>query len=139
MNKNKVWLQPSMLMEIAHQVAKKEFKNKSFSFQQLWSLVWKKAIQFKNEKVEDWIGVFYTDLVQDKRFLIAGSNEWLLAEYVKIEDAEKIARKMYYDEKSEVYEEGFEDYKPEENSPEWDDEADGVISDITQDEDEEDK
>lgn len=138
LNTEKKQLHPKDLMEIAYEVAKENFKDDQFTFQKLWSLTWKNAPQFHDGDVKEWIGTFYTDLIQDKRFLIAGPNSWILREFVTVEQAEKMSNTMFLYEKEEIYEEGFEDYKPEidENEENWKIDNEEVIDEIIQEDDE---
>lgn len=105
MSKN---LYPRMLINLAYEIAKKEFNDRSFSFQSLWSLVWNRATDFKGEKVENWIGIFYTDLCQDRRFLVCGPTTWCLKESITVAKAEKIANTMFLYENDDIFEEGYE-------------------------------
>ncbi|MDQ0513576.1 DNA-directed RNA polymerase delta subunit [Mycoplasmoides fastidiosum] len=106
-------LNPRMLTDLAYEIALTQFHNQNFSFQNLWSLVWSQATDFKQEKVEDWIGDFYVDLCQDKRFLVCGPTTWCLKECITVEKAEKIANTMFLYEKDDLFEEGYEDYTDE--------------------------
>ncbi|XBA51223.1 DNA-directed RNA polymerase subunit delta [[Mycoplasma] cavipharyngis] len=99
-----------MLTDLAYKIACKHFFQKNFTFQTLWSKVWNKATDFKNENVADWIGIFYADLCQDARFLVCGPTTWCLKESITLEKAEKIANTMFLYEKDDLFEEGYEEY-----------------------------
>ncbi|GCE63760.1 DNA-directed RNA polymerase subunit delta [Candidatus Mycoplasma haematohominis] len=96
------------LVDIAYGIAKEQFQNQFFSFSEIWSKVWKSAERFSKEKVEDWIGYFYTELILDPRFTIYGFNNWKLREFVPLNEIKKLEKTIFSDDA--VFEEEYEAY-----------------------------
>ena len=82
------------LINIAYDISKKEYQNKDFTFNDLW----KKVIKFEHlnsdESLEE-IGNFYSDIMQDPRFIYTGNNKWQLKEYVSLSEIDKMQSRMY--------------------------------------------
>ncbi|WEK83299.1 MAG: DNA-directed RNA polymerase subunit delta [Mycoplasma sp.] len=98
-----------LLIDVAYDVAKQNYKNKQFAFNDLWSDVAKK-VRYTPSQIKEETGEFYSDLMQDPRFIFCGKNNWQLSEYLTNQEKDKMVE-MLYDLKSDVYEEGFEDEK----------------------------
>lgn len=95
-----------LLVDVAYEVAQKKYKDKQFAFSDLWSEVSKK-LRYSPSQIEEETGEFFSDLMQDTRFIFCGKNNWQLSEFLTLEEkAKKVS--MLYDLKSEVFEEGFE-------------------------------
>ncbi|MDE6289352.1 MAG: DNA-directed RNA polymerase subunit delta [Ureaplasma sp.] len=89
--------------EIAYEIAKKDFKNKEFNFNDLVNKVIDKAGISRNE-FDDQIGDFYTNLLQDVRFVFLGNNQWALKENLKFADYQIKINSLYDFEQSDVVE-----------------------------------
>ena len=89
--------------EIAYEIAKKDFKNKEFNFNDLVNKVIDKAGISRNE-FDDQIGDFYTNLLQDVRFVFSGNNQWALKENLKFSDYQIKINSLYDFEQSDVVE-----------------------------------
>lgn len=98
----------SELVDLAYSIAKEQFGNKLFSFSSIWSKVWKSADRFSREKVENWIGYFYTELSTDPRFIIYSFNNWRLREFVSIKELQKFGKVIFSSEA--LFEEEYEAY-----------------------------
>lgn len=108
------------LIDIAYELAKNNFKEKSFDFNTIWSKVVKET-KMNKEMQDKMIGVFYVDLLEDKRFLFIGKNSWRLKEFVHFDELDKYEKALFNFE-GQVIEEGFEDVAKEMNSKSEDDE-----------------
>ena len=64
----------------------------------LYIKLWKKVIKFahlnSDEALEE-IGNFYSDIMQDPRFIYTGNNRWQLKEYVSLSEIDKMQSRMY--------------------------------------------
>lgn len=96
------------LVDKAYEIAKEQFQGQFFSFSEIWSKVWKNAERFSKEKVEDWIGYFYTELALDPRFTVYGFNKWKLREFVPLSEIKKLEKTVFSDDT--VFEEEYEAY-----------------------------
>ncbi len=95
------------LIDYAYDVAKEEFKDQPFTFNQLWKPTYK-AAKIKSTVAKEYIGDFYTDLLQDIRFVLLGKQTWKLKEYVKFNEYEKMSKAMFgYEEYHEAEYEEF--------------------------------
>ena len=56
------------LSDVAYDIAIKEFKNKTFSFKDLWSKI-VSISRMKKAEANDQIGEFYAEIMQDPRFI----------------------------------------------------------------------
>ncbi|MDR2823168.1 MAG: DNA-directed RNA polymerase subunit delta [Mycoplasmataceae bacterium] len=94
--------------------AVKEKKNKPFTFDEVWKVLTKKGSGYKKEE-PNLIGVVYTDLLQDSRFIYLGNKRWMLREYVSQREIANLQNALY-DFNQEVTEEGFEKVAEEPNT-----------------------
>ena len=96
------------LSDIAYDIAIKEFKNKTFSFKDLWSKIVSKKKKKKDE-ANDHIGEFYAKIMQDPRFIYCKNNNWKLKEFLSINDVKNTQNMLYNSGYSDdLYEEGYE-------------------------------
>lgn len=91
-------LQVSELVDLAYDIAKSQFGNQFFSFTSIWSKVWKSSSNFSKEKVENWIGYFYTELLTDPRFVVFSFNNWRLKEFMNFDEVKKLDKTVFYDD-----------------------------------------
>ncbi|CBY92103.1 DNA-directed RNA polymerase delta subunit (RNAP delta factor) [Mycoplasma haemofelis str. Langford 1] len=105
-------LHVSQLVEFAYTVAKEQFKGDFFSFHSLWSKTWKGASAFSKEKVENWIGFFYAEILLDPRFVAFNFNKWKLKEFMSFEDIKKLETTVFSEDS--MFEEGYADYMADE-------------------------
>ena len=82
------------LINIAYDISKKEYQNKDFTFNDSWKKVIKFAHLNSDEALEE-IGNFYSDIMQDPRFIYTGNNKWQLKEYVSLSEIDKMQSRMY--------------------------------------------
>lgn len=101
-------LHVSELVDLAYKLASEHFKDQIFSFTSIWSKVWKSASNFSKEKVENWIGYFYVELLNDPRFIIFSFNKWRLKEFMDFDEVKKFEKTVISDES--LFEEGYESY-----------------------------
>ncbi|MDR0857338.1 MAG: DNA-directed RNA polymerase subunit delta [Mycoplasmataceae bacterium] len=97
------------LIEIAYTYAKANVGKGEFSFKDAWGWVSKEAdlsIDLKKELISQ----FYTDLLQDPRFVYAGQNKWLLRDYLTRKEQADLSNKLY------DFEEITEDEKESKNA-----------------------
>ena len=96
------------LSDIAYDIAIKEFKNKTFSFKDLWSKI-VSASRMKKTDANDQIGEFYAEIMQDPRFIYCKNNNWKLKEFLSINDIKNTQNTLYNSVCSDdFYEEGYE-------------------------------
>lgn len=68
------------LITLAYECALKNFKNKPFTFRQIWEELVKKAKLDKSER--ELVGQFYIDLLEDPRFIFIGGKKWRIREFL---------------------------------------------------------
>lgn len=91
---------------LAYELALKNYKNKSFTFMQIWKDLVKKC-KFDEEEQKN-ISQFYIDLLQDKRFIFVGNKKWKIREFLKHDEIVKLENALYDfeqedDEKGDTY------------------------------------
>lgn len=79
-------------IDLAANLAKKNFKSKNFTFHELLDL-----IKEKNPSWEVDIGDLYINVIEDVRFLSIGAQKWRLHENLKYEEVKKIRMAMFGD------------------------------------------
>lgn len=82
------------LIDVAYNLAKSNFKNNKFEFSALWKLVLSDT-KLSKEEADKVIGMFYTDLLSDKRFVFVGKNVWRLREFVPFNEYEDYAKNLF--------------------------------------------
>lgn len=95
------------LIDVAYDLAQKEYKDKTFSFTDLFNKV-TKQLRLDTKTKDENIGEFYSDLIQDKRFVFCGKNQWRLSQYLTLNEINNLHTNLYNDGSEQVYEEGFE-------------------------------
>ena len=110
------------LLDEAYSFVKAEYQDKPFTFSQLWKNVVKRT-NLNNKEAKEQIGDFFSDLLEDVRFVHLGKQKWALREYLKYEEWDAISKSMFGTK--EYFEEGYENYQPEN----IEDEAELEISD----------
>lgn len=103
------------LIDQAYTIAQTQFKNRSFDFNTLWKEI-VKHYKITKEEEPKIIGDFYTQLLQDFRFVHIGDRKWRLRETIKYSELDKISQSMFSGK--EYYEEGYENFVPEKNENE---------------------
>ena len=78
---------------LAYELALKNYKNKSFTFMQIWKDLVKKC-KFDEEEQKN-ISQFYVDLLQDKRFIFVGNKKWKIREFLKHDEIVKLENALY--------------------------------------------
>ncbi len=94
--------------DIAYEVAKEEFGDKVFSFNQLWS---KTASRIKTPTKQQATvkGELYSEIMQDTNFLYIGKQNWKLREFVDQNTLKKTLASSLYDFDKSLTEEDIED------------------------------
>ena len=96
------------LSDVAYDIAIKEFKDKTFSFKDLWSKI-VSVSRMKKAEAKDQIGEFYAEIMQDPRFIYCKNNNWKLKEFLSINDVKNTQNMLYSSGYSDdFYEEGYE-------------------------------
>ena len=98
------------LNDVAYDIALKQFGDKTFSFNDLWSKV-VSISRIKKSEADEQVGEFYTEIMQDPRFVYCKDNTWKLKDFLSINDAKNSEKFLYNNNKTDVYEEGYEDVK----------------------------
>ncbi|AAP57010.2 DNA-directed RNA polymerase subunit delta [Mycoplasmoides gallisepticum] len=130
------------LIDKAYEVAQKNFVKKEFTFNDLWKLVVKDE-NFNKKDAQELIGAFYTDLIQDTRFVYVGDQKWLIKSMMLHDEWAKLSETLH--NQQEYLEEGYEHVKVQvevdESSPEISNEGeesslidDNIIVDSTEEE-----
>ena len=81
------------IITLAYELALKNYKNKSFTFMQIWKDLVKKC-KFDEEEQKN-ISQFYVDLLQDKRFIFVGNKKWKIREFLKHDEIVKLENALY--------------------------------------------
>lgn len=118
------------LVNDAYLLCKDQYKNKKFSFNEVWNKLVKQKKLSKAEQEEN-IGSLYTEFLQDQRFIYAGSNSWRLREFATQEEIKNLQNSLY-DFSPDVMEEGYDST----NVPEVEDDLDNDQKNMDMDEDE---
>ena len=120
------------LVALAYDLAKTKYKQKTFSFNEIWDALKKKYKEINNDEYID----FFVNIQQDPRFII-NSDKLRLREYTTVEEFNKIMNLRYSkvetdepeveettEEISESIEENPEYAEENENTNEFDNEGD---------------
>ncbi len=94
-------------IDIAYNLAKKEYGNKEFAFSELFSKL-SKSLHWTKKESDSNIGEFYANLMQDRRFIFCGKNNWCLSEYLNLKQKADLNSKLYENNSTQVFEEGYE-------------------------------
>lgn len=94
--------------EIAYEIAKQEFKDKEFSFDDLATKVVKR-IKASTKDVATVKGELYSEIMQDTNFLYLGKKVWRLREYVDQTNLKRTLASSLYDFDKSLTEEDYED------------------------------
>ena len=78
---------------LAYELALKNYKNKPFTFMQIWKDLVKKC-KFDEEEQKN-ISQFYVDMLQDKRFIFIGNKKWKIREFLKHDEIVKLENALY--------------------------------------------
>lgn len=95
------------LIEVAYNIAKKEYNNHQFAFKDLFSAV-THSMRWSKKEADEYIGELYTDMMQDKRFVFCGHNNWCLSEFLSLEQKHEFTNKLYESSTDQVYEEDYQ-------------------------------
>ncbi|MDR2369819.1 MAG: DNA-directed RNA polymerase subunit delta [Mycoplasmataceae bacterium] len=90
--------------QIYHHV-KSEYNNRTFTFHEVWKKIIKDDKLSKDEQKQN-IGIVYTDLLQDARFVYTGNKKWMLREFATQEEIAQYQNALY-DFNTDVVEEGY--------------------------------
>ena len=77
---------------LAYELALKNYKNKPFTFMQIWKDLVKKC-KFDEEEQKN-ISQFYVDMLQDKRFIFIGNKKWKIREFLKRDEIIKLEAQL---------------------------------------------
>lgn len=86
-------MENKQIITLAYELAKTKYKNKPFTFEQLWADLVKKARLDKDE--QKIVGHVYTCLLQDHRFIFIGNHEWKVREFLKQDEQAALSHALY--------------------------------------------
>ena len=81
------------LIDLAYDVAKTKYRNKAFTFTELWKEFVKKCKLDKEE--QNLAGHIYTSMLQDPRFIFIGKGEWKVREFLKLDEQKTLSNALY--------------------------------------------
>ena len=81
------------LIDLAYELAKTKYKDKAFTFEQLWKELVKKCRLDKDE--QNLAGHIYTTMLQDHRFIFTGNGEWKIREFLKLDEQQTLSNALY--------------------------------------------
>lgn len=86
-------MENKQIITLAYELAKTKYKNKPFTFQQLWNDLVKKAkLDAQEQKI---VGHVYTCMLQDHRFIFIGNHEWKVREFLKESEQAALSHALY--------------------------------------------
>lgn len=86
-------MENKQIITLAYELAKTKYKNKPFTFQQLWTDLIKKAkLDAEEQKI---VGHVYTCMLQDHRFIFIGNHEWKVREFLKESEQAALSHALY--------------------------------------------
>ncbi|MDR0675312.1 MAG: DNA-directed RNA polymerase subunit delta [Mycoplasmataceae bacterium] len=88
-----------------YHLVKNEYDNKTFTFEEVWKKIIKESKLSKEEQKQN-IGIVYTDLLQDARFVYTGNKKWMLREFATQEEIAQYQNALY-DFNTDIAEEGY--------------------------------
>lgn len=86
-------MENKQIITLAYELARTKYKNKPFTFEQLWADLIKKAKLDKDEQAI--VGHVYTCMLQDHRFIFIGNREWKVREFLKTEEQSQLSHALY--------------------------------------------
>ena len=86
-------MENKQIITLAYELAKTKYKNKAFTFEQLWTDLVKKAKLDKDEQAI--VGHVYTCMLQDHRFIFIGHHEWKVREFLTEEEQNALSHALY--------------------------------------------
>lgn len=86
-------MENKQIITLAYELAKTKYKNKPFTFQQLWTDLIKKAKLDKDEQKN--VGHVYTCMLQDHRFIFIGNHQWKVREFLKEDEQAALSHALY--------------------------------------------
>lgn len=86
-------MENKQIITLAYELAKTKYKNKPFTFKELWTDLIKKAKLDKDE--QKIVGHVYTCMLQDHRFIFIGNHEWKIREFLKEEEQAALSHALY--------------------------------------------
>ena len=95
------------LNDVAYDIALKQFGDKTFSFNDLWSKVVSTS-RIKKAEADEQVGEFYAEIMQDPRFVYCKDNTWKLKDFLSVNDVKNSESMLYNNSSDVVYEEGYE-------------------------------
>ena len=81
------------MIDLAYDLARTKYQKKAFTFNQLWKDLIKKVRLDVEE--QEMVGIVYTQMLQDHRFIFIGNDEWKLREYLTVDEQNGLANKLY--------------------------------------------
>lgn len=86
-------MENKQIITLAYELAKTKYKNKPFTFEQLWNDLVKKARL--DEQEQKIVGHVYTCMLQDHRFIFIGNHEWKVREFLKESEQAALSHALY--------------------------------------------
>lgn len=98
-----------LMIDIAYEIAKKEYSDNEFSFVDLWDKI-KSKLRIKPKDSNNIVGDFYAELIQDVRFTIFNQhNMWKLSEFLSDSEKENLHKQLFKFSNDTIYEDGYGD------------------------------
>lgn len=86
-------MENKQIITLAYELAKTKYKNKPFTFEQLWADLVKKArLDAEEQKI---VGHVYTCMLQDHRFIFIGNHEWKIREFLTEAEQAALSHALY--------------------------------------------
>lgn len=86
-------MENKQIIDLAYELARTKYRNKAFTFLQLWKELIKKCKLDEQEQKD--AGHVYTQMLQDHRFIFAGNSEFKVREFLKLEDQNSLSNAIY--------------------------------------------
>jgi DNA-directed RNA polymerase delta subunit len=92
------------LIDLAYEIALSDFGKENFTFDEIW----KRLVKKSKPSNSDAIGVLYSEMLQDYRFIFIGDNKWTLKENLTTGDIKKYKNALYGFGEDSLVEDGTE-------------------------------
>lgn len=86
-------MENKQIITLAYELAKTKYKNKAFTFEALWKELTKKARLDKDEQAQ--AGLVYATMLQDRRFIFVGNQQWQIREFLTQEEQNKFSNALF--------------------------------------------
>lgn len=86
-------MENKQIITLAYEMAKTKYKDKPFTFEQLWADLIKKAKLDKDEQQN--VGHVYTCMLQDHKFIFIGNHQWKVREFLTQTEQAELSHALY--------------------------------------------